>query len=556
MAEQIKHITIVGGGTAGWMTASLLNTYLNSAGRPPKIKISLIESPNIKTIGVGEATVPGMRRSVQAFGLDEREFIRRCNVTFKLGVDFVNWNHDENGNGVSYVNPFNAGRNIKGYSPLYYFHKFGRHQTDDTRATDPIEATTPTRDAMVLKKGPRKVTQDNFFQQIPYAYHMDASLFAQYLSEIGKQRGIEYISDDVENVNLDERGFVESLDLKERGKHPIEFVIDCTGFRGLIINEALGEPFVPYTKYLLNDRALAVQIPHKDPTDLPPFTRSTALGAGWVWRVPLQSRIGTGYVFSSAHRTDEQAKTEFLKHLGLTEDEAQPRAIPIRVGRTRRPFVKNCLAVGLSSGFIEPLESTAIHMIEMASRYLLTYFPDMNFDETLLASYNRAAEQLYDEVRDFIVLHYCLNNRNDSEYWRAAREDMVVPDRLAENLEIWKYTLPSEYDFITDKFFSKWNYQVILFGKGYYPKDHVFPIAETLNEDDWKNYIRELRAHKANLLAQLPGHHELITALRNQGLKPSWAPDMAGTVPLPGNMGTSTSAPQMPPAQSNEGALL
>lgn len=556
MARQIKHITIVGGGTAGWMTASLLNTYLNPIGRPPRIKISVIESPSIKTIGVGEATVPGMRRAVQAFGLDEREFIRRCNVTFKLGVDFVNWNHDENGNPVSYINPFNVGRNIKGFSPLYYFHRFGRRATDDTRAIDPIEATTPTRDAIVLKKGPRKVTQDNFFQQLPYAYHLDASLFAKYLSEVGMQRGVEYISDDVENVNLDERGFVESLDLKERGKHPIEFVIDCTGFRGLIINQALGEPFVPYSKYLMNDRALAVQIPHKDPSDLLPCTRSTALGAGWVWRVPLQSRIGTGYVFSSAHRTDEEAQTEFLNHLGLTEDEAQPRAIPIRVGRTRRAFVKNCLAVGLSSGFIEPLESTAIHMIEMASRYLFTYFPDMDFDETLIASYNRAAEQLYDEVRDFICLHYVLNNRTDSDYWKAAREDMVVPDRLAENLKVWKYTLPSDYDFVTDRFFSKWNYQVILFGKGYYPKDHVFPIAETLEEDDWKKYVHEFRAHKANLLAQLPGHHELITALRNQTHKPTWAPQMAGTVPLPGGIAAPNDGPKMPAPLSNEGALL
>jgi tryptophan halogenase len=555
MARQIKHITIVGGGTAGWMTAALLNSQLNPPGRPQKIKISLIESPNIKTVGVGEATVPGMRRTVQAFGIDEREFVRRCNVTFKLGVDFVDWNRDENGAPVSYVNPFSGGRSIKGVDSLYYFHRFGRRATDDTRAIDPIEATTPTRDAMVLKKGPRRIKDDNYAQQLPYAYHLDAGLFAQYLAGVSVRNGIEHIRDDVVNVNLDERGFVASLDLKECGNHPIEFVIDCTGFKGLIINEALGEPFVPYSKYLLNDRALAVQIPHKNPKDLLPGTRSTALGAGWVWRVPLQSRIGTGYVFSSAHRTDEEATAEFLKHLGLTEEEAQPRAIPIRVGRTRRAFVKNCLAVGLASGFIEPLESTAIHMIDMATRYLFAYFPDMDFDEKLLASYNRVAEELYDEVRDFIVLHYCLNNRTDTDYWRTAREDMPVPDRLAENLEVWKYTLPSEYDLPTDRFFGKWNYEVVLFGKGFYPKDHVFPIAETLDEEDWKTYIREFRTHRTNHLAQLPGHHELVTALRNEQLQPSWAPNLAGTVPLPGMSG-GPKAPVMPQPVSNEGALL
>lgn len=556
MGRPIKHITIVGGGTAGWLTASLLNTFFNAPGKPPGMKITLIESPNIKTIGVGEATVPGMRRAVQDFGIDEREFIRRCNVTFKLGVDFVNWNHDQNGNPVSYINPFSSGLSIKGSSPLYYFHKFGRVATDDTRAVDPIEATTPIRDAIALQKGPRKITQDNYEKPMPYAYHLDAGLFAQFLSEISTLRGVEHIRDDVLKVNLDERGFVESLDLKERGKHPIEFVIDCTGFRGLIINEALGEPFVPYSKYLLNDRALAVQIPHKDPSDLVPCTRSTALGAGWVWRVPLQSRIGTGYVFSSSHRTDEEATAEFLRHLGMTEDEAEPRAIPIRVGRTRRAFVKNCLAIGLSSGFIEPLESTAIHMIDMASRYLLAYFPDMDFNEKLLEGYNRAAELLYDEVRDFIVLHYCLNNRSDDPYWITAREDMPVPDQLAANLEAWKYVLPSEYDFVTDRFFTKWNYGVILFGKGFYPEDHVFPIAAGLEKDDWDAYIRQFRATKSKFLAQLPGHSELVSTIRSQNVRPTWAPQMAGTVPVPG-MAPAAAAPQASqPIPETESALL
>lgn len=556
MAGQIERITIVGGGTAGWMTASLLNSYFNAPGKPQAMRIALIESPNVKTIGVGEATVPGMPRSLQAFGIDESEFIRRCNASFKLGVDFVNWNHDANGAAVSYVNPFTSGRSIRGHSPLLYFHKFGRQATDDTRALDAVEATAPTRDAIALKRGPRRIGEANYARGLTYAYHLDAGLFAEFLTEMGKARGIEHIRDDVVDVELDERGFVSSLQLKEQGAYPVEFVIDCTGFRGLIINEVMKEPFIPYTDYLMNDRALAVQIPHKDPADLIPCTRSTALGAGWVWRVPLQSRIGTGYVFSSAHRTDEQAKAEFLKHLGLTEDEAEPRAIPIRVGRTRRPFVKNCLAIGLSSGFIEPLESTAIHMIEMASRYLFAYFPDKSFDEQLLASYNRAAEQLYDEVRDFIVLHYCLNNRSDDPYWIQAREDMQIPDRLAENLKVWKYALPTQYDFVTDKFFTKWNYAIILFGKGFYPKDHVFPSAAGFEEEDWKTYIREFRAGKSKFIQGLPGHHELLMSIRNQTDNPGFARQMAGTVPLPGLPGGAPQSAPLPKPASDESALL
>ncbi len=559
MGQPIKNITIVGGGTAGWLAANLLTSYFNNPSEPPRIKITLIESPNIKTVGVGEATVPGMPRMLKHMGINEREFFRRCNASFKLGVNFINWNHREDGSPVSYVNPFNSGAPIRGHSPAQYFQAFGRNAEDDTRAHDIIEATCPAREAITYKKGPRIIGGEDYSKQLGYAYHLDAGLFAELLRDVGTERGVVHIRDDVVDVNLDDRGFVKSLTLKDMGEHPIEFVIDCTGFRGLIINQALGEEFIPYNNFLMNDRALAVQIPHKDPTDLEPCTRSTALGAGWAWNVPLHSRVGTGYVFSSAHRTDEEATKEFLAYLGLTEDEAQPRAIPIRVGRTKRAFVKNCLALGLSSGFIEPLESTAIYMIEMGIRWLFNYFPDTNFDPALTNRYNKVSTQLYDEVRDFIVLHYTLSNRTDSDYWNAAREDMPVPDRLAENLEIWKSALPIQYDLESEQLFTFWNYKVILFGKGFYAPDHVFPSAGGLRKEDWADYIRALRSNKRKLMSQLPGHHELLTHLRSgEDAPPAWAQGKS-TVQLPGLSSddpTVRKAPPPPAPPMDDGALL
>lgn len=532
MGQPVKSITIVGGGTAGWLAANMLITYFNPPGQKPRLKVTLIESPNIKTIGVGEATVPAMPRMLQQMGISEREFFRRCNASFKLGVNFINWNHTEDGKPVSYINPFNSGAPIKGHSPAEYFQAFGRQATDDTFADDIIEVTCPARDAIDLKKGPRPLGGEDFSHPMAYAYHLDAGLFAEMLRDVGVARGVEHIRDDVEKVNLDERGFVSSLSLKERPAHPVQLVIDCTGFRGLVINKAMGEEFIPYSNYLMNDRALAVQIPHKDPTDLEPCTRSTALGAGWTWNVPLYSRVGTGYVFSSAHRTDEEATKEFLAYLGKTEDEAQPRAIPIRVGRTRNAFVKNCVAIGLSSGFIEPLESTAIYMIEMGIRWLFHYFPDTDFNPALAKRYNDVSSELYDEVRDFIVLHYALNNRTDSDYWIEAREKMPVPDSLTENLEVWKHALPFDYDLKSQKLFTYWNYMVVLFGKGFYPRNHQFASAGGLMRKDWETYIRNMRAKKRAMMAQLPGQYDLLQHLRNNAA-PGWAPGQS-TVQLPG----------------------
>ena len=395
MGQPIKSVTIVGGGTAGWLAAALIISFgrKNHTGGEP-LKINLIESPDIPTVGVGEATVPAIARTLQNSGLSEREFFKRCNASFKLGVSFDGWNVDKKGKPISYINPFVIAPNLRGIELANYFVNFGAG-----KGLDYVQSYTATVDMVKALKGPRVSGQKEFDPSFPFAYHLDAGKFAGLLTEHCTKLGVNHIRENVLEVKQDERGFITGLELDKSGHHPVELVLDCTGFRGLIINEALKEPFISYSKYLANDRAMAVQIPHKDPTKIEPVTRSAALGAGWSWRVPLYNRIGTGYVYSSAHRTDEEAREEFLKHLGNPKD-AEPRVIPMRVGRNRNAWVKNCISIGLSGGFIEPLESTAIYMIDMGIRWLLSYFPDDDYADPLRKRYNKLVDSLYNEVRE------------------------------------------------------------------------------------------------------------------------------------------------------------
>lgn len=551
MAAPIGSVTIVGGGTAGWLTALLLSTYLAPKSARDAPTIRLIESPTVATIGVGEATVPAMPRTLRLAGIAESRFFRDCNASFKLGVRFDNWNVDQRGDPVDYTNPFSRGVTIGGVSVAEYFVRYGAGGLSYS------EVISYCDDLARAHKGPRPLGAKPFDQSVGFAYHLDAGRFAAMLQDVCTQRGVRHILDDVVDVERDQHGYIAALDLNEGGRHPVELVIDCTGFRGMIINEVLEEPFVSYSRYLANDRALAVQLPHPDPNKLEPLTRSTALGAGWVWRVPLYNRVGTGYVFSSDHRTDEEARAEFLAHLGPAGEGAEPRVIPMRIGRTRNPWVKNCVAVGLSAGFIEPLESTAIHMTEMAVRNLLTYFPDSDYAEPLRERYNAVANRLYDEIRDFICLHYALSNRTDSQYWIDAREALELPDRLAGNIELWRHKLPTHDDIGHYSLFSRDTYVAVLLGKRVYQMDG-FARSNTragvhTDPDQWRDYLRKARAHVSEIVARSADHRALLDGLR--GASPARVaaaarktpPVARPTVPLPGQSAPLT-APIRPAA--------
>jgi tryptophan halogenase len=533
--RQISKVTIVGGGTAGWLAACLLARIYRRVNGGPSLDISVIESPSIPTVGVGEATVPAMPRTLMQLGIDEREFFLRCNASFKLGVRFTNWNVDDQGQPIQFLNHFETGPRLHDHDLTAYYTKFGAGRNGPNPGPDFIECHSAVPRLIGEFRGPRQVGVDDFAAAVHYAYHLDAGLFAGLLKEKAEANGVTHIPDDLIDVELDDAGFIAAVQLKEGGRHPVELVIDCTGFRSLLLQKALGEPFESYDQYLMNDRALALQIPHDDVKRLVPCTGSTALGAGWVWRVPLYNRIGTGYVFSSKFRTDEEAIREFIDHIGPAAEDAEPRVIPLRIGHARRSWVKNCVAMGLASGFIEPLESTAIYSIEMAVRWLHTYFPDRDFDPSLANRYNMVVNDFYDELRDFIAMHFHLNNRTDSDYWIAAREAIDVPDSLRENLAVWRRNLPSPIDLKSRHLFDANVYTLMLLSKGFY-RDQPVTNSLCLDSESWEQFIRDERDSIATIAEYMPSHYELVSSIRGETAdQPAFGRSTA-TVPVPGSM--------------------
>ena len=529
LGKPIKSVTIVGGGTSGWIAAAFLSRSLASALRDGSMTITLIESPKIPIIGVGEATSPALRTLFQQIGLNESKFIRDANVAFKLSGFFDGWNVDEAGAPISWTNPFLASPAIAGRSIGYYYNDYGRTGPNAERDFSRMVSSGPA--LIDHQRGPRRLGVDDYYSRVPYAYHFDAMEVAAELRDLAKSAGVHHILDDVNAVNLDERGFVSSLTLEQNGDHPIELVIDSTGFAGVVINKALGEPFDQLGHYLPNDRAAVVQIPHEEPLQIEPMSRATALSNGWRFEVPLFNRIGTGYVFSSQHISDDDAIAELKAHIGARAEGKDPRVIRMRIGKSKRSWVKNCIAIGLSSGFVEPLEATAIHSVDLAVRWLYAHFPDSDFDPCLQNSYNKLVDEFYDEVLDFIVLHYRLNNRTDSEYWRVAREAAPIPDSLEEKLALWRRKMPSPNDLQTEHFFNANNYLTALMGKGFY--DQAPPQLPGVDEAEWRQYSSARQAQNEKLVSDLPGHVELLRSIRGDAAPQPFGAAFAGVAPAP-----------------------
>ncbi len=515
MSQRIDQITIVGGGTAGWLTALTLQSFLNSRRDQKPVAVTVIESPNIPTIGVGEATIRGIANLLRQIGINERDFMRRCNATFKLAAEFIGWNQDENGKPIYFLHPFNFPRPLDGINPAYHFLRHG-----SVNGTKAAEALTWNQAIITNRKGPRPLGGKDYEAVVSYAYHLDAALFGAFLRETAVERGVMRIEDDVLDAEIDERGYVTSLKLERNGSHPIKLVIDCTGFRSIILQGKLNEEFIPYSDHLLNDRALPVQIPIPTDKPLPCATRATALTAGWVFRVPLAERVGTGYVYSSHFKSDDEARAEFIAHLretgDLTEDmpDPEPKIIRMKNGRTRRAWVGNCIAIGLANGFVEPLEATAIYTIESASRWLVNYFPDEGMNPVFAEAFNRRMEGLYAEIRDFLSMHYFTSNRPEP-FWQAAREPGRPPERLMEQLRLWKHTLPSDQDMFYKGLFGEWNYLYCLWEKGYWKGDN-YPLTPLVSEESWRDFERHIQTATQDLLRRLPDHRALLSEIRGE----------------------------------------
>ena len=421
MDGKLTQIVIAGGGSAGWMTAAALSKVL-----PPECRITLIESEEIGIVGVGEATIPPIKRFNQMLGLDEFEFIRRTQGSYKLGIQFVDWVEP----GRRYFHPFGTyGRPFDFAHLLYFWHQALREGKASSGLDDYCMAwviAAQARFALPLND-PRSV-----LSTYDYAYHFDASLYAAYLREVSERRGVRRVEGRIVGTRLNgESGDVEALRLQDGREVPGELFIDCSGFRGLLIEEALHTGYEDWTHWLPCDRAVAV--PCANAGELLPYTRSAARTAGWQWRIPLQHRLGNGYVYSSNYLDEAGATATLLGHLDGPAL-AEPRTLRFVTGRRRLGWNRNVVAIGLSSGFLEPLESTSLHLIQAGILRLLAMFPGRNVDPAVRDEYNRISNSELERVRDFLVLHYHLNRRSDGELWRYCAH-MSIPDTLRENIE-------------------------------------------------------------------------------------------------------------------------
>ncbi|RVQ66469.1 tryptophan 7-halogenase [Croceicoccus ponticola] len=508
MPAPITSITIVGGGTTGWLAAAFLATRFEPGITSGKMTITVVESPTIPIIGVGESLSPAAPETLKTLGVPERAFMVETDATFKLAGYFLNWDVGARGQPMSWVNPF-----IGYLTAGYEFERFELAGKPFGDAPDYAATISPCRDAIERTRGPRRIGQGDFEAVLRYAYHTDASRYAGLLKKVALHRGVVHVADDVVDVALREDGFVDSLLLAKGGRHPVELVIDATGFAGVILKKALGIGHVDYSQTLLNDRAAVIQLDWPAMGEIEPATRATALGHGWAFRVPLYHRTGNGYVYSSRFISDDDARVEFAAHLGDPKLAERMRIIPMRIGRASRNWVGNCIAMGLSSGFVEPLEASAIYTVETSLKWLMNYFPTSDFPQSLADRYNQRTAALYDEVVEYIALHYHLSNRADTAYWRAQRTEPKLPERLAENLAIWRHALPVQADVQPTNYFDHNTYLAALFGKGFYKGGELRP-ERTLDPGEWAQLRQTIDDTHRRAINALPGHRELLDSFR------------------------------------------
>lgn len=489
----IRKIVIVGGGTAGWMAAAALSVLLDRH----NLDIVLLESDEIGTVGVGEATIPPLMAFNHMIGIDEDEFLAASKGTFKLGIEFVDWGAP----GERYFHPFGPhGQDYRGV----HFHQYYLRESE-RRALPDIREWSMSGVAAELGKFARPALDSPMpLPQLSYAFHFDAGLYAQFLRRHAEQHGVRRVEGKIVDATLDgANGHVRSVTLADGQVIEGELFVDCSGFRGLLIEEKLGTGYEDWSRWLMCDRAAAVPCALPGPPD--PFTRATARSAGWQWRIPLQHRMGNGLVYSSAHMERDAAAQLLLANL---EDEplAEPRHLSFTAGRRRLAWNANVVSLGLSSGFIEPLESTSIHLVQSGIAKLMALFPDRRFDPVERNEYNRQMKDVFEDVRDFIILHYKATRRDDSEFWNYCRT-MDVPDSLAAKLELWR----SKGRLFREgrELFSTPSWVAVLLGQGIVPDEHE-PAADAMDAATLSDVLDRMRLSYRDMAERMPTHAEFI----------------------------------------------
>jgi len=523
VTRPVRTILIVGGGTAGWMAATYLATQLGATGG----RVTLVESSAIPTIGVGEATVPPLVGFLRVLGIAEEEFLRRSHATYKLGIRFEGWHQGED----RYWHPFGPVGGSIDSMPLFHFWL---KSLRGGYAEGPFSSYSLQAQLAEQHKAPRALEQSTrLYDRGQYAYHLDAGAFAEFLKEQAMRRGARHVVDDVTAVTLDARGHVAGVSTSRSGTLSADLYIDCSGFHALLAERALGDPYIDWSEVLLCDRALAAPLPGGDA--LPPYTRALARSAGWVWQIPLTTRMGNGYVFSSRYIGEDAAARELAETLGVAPDALQARLLKLRVGRRTRFWRGNCIAMGLASGFVEPLESTGIFIIQRGLALLLTYFPDMDFEPRLAQRYNERMGATYDEIRDFILAHYCLTQRSGSAFWTAYRE-MPIPKSLRHLLETYDAT--GLVETVEHAMFPPASWYCIFTGMRRLPTRY-HRGADLSDFSQVRAILESIKASHAQLAQALPPHRVLVERI-NQGAslaRSSEAAVLASNVAASGGIG-------------------
>jgi tryptophan halogenase len=460
IAQPVKQVVIAGGGTAGWITAFALVKQLGAL-----VEITLVESDEIGTVGVGESVIPTARTFHEYMGIDEADFVRATGSTFKLGISFEDWARE----GDRYIHSFGT---IGRSTWMVDFHHFWLRARELGAAADIGDYCLEHEAAAAGRFGPSK--------QVPlnYAYHLDAGLYGQYLRGLAENAGVRRVEGKIAEVRQNgESGAIEALVLDSGTVVEGDLFIDCTGFRALLIGKALGVGFEDWSHWLPTDSALAVQTRAVEPPL--PYTRAVAHGAGWRWRIPLQHRVGNGLVYSSAHMSDDEARA-LLDRSIVGETLIEPRLIRFKAGYRPQVWVKNCIAIGLSTGFVEPLESTSIHLIMIAVTRLLQVFPHHGVSNAVAERFNAQAAREIEGIRDFIVLHYHLNQRDDSDFWRDCRE-LTLPDSLAERIALFRDAAHAFQD--SHDLFRVDSWVQVMLGQrltplSYHPATQIIPEAQ------------------------------------------------------------------------------
>jgi tryptophan halogenase len=493
MSEQrIRRILIVGGGTAGWMTAAAMAKIL---GRD-YAEISVIECEEIGTVGVGEASIPHIAIYNQLLALDENEFVRKTQATFKLGIQFVDWGKL----GDLYIHPFGPyGVSMEGLPFNAFWLRMRLAGQPDRLADYSLQAVAAERG-----KFTRPVNAGNSpLSRIVYAFHFDAVLYARLLREYAEHRGVRRREGKVLNARLREDGFIASVTM-ESGEHvEADLFIDCSGFRGLLIEQALHTGYEDWTHWLPCDRALAV--PSASAGAPTPYTRSTARSAGWQWRIPLQHRTGNGYVYSSKFISDDAAASTLLGNLD-GRALADPRPLRFVTGHRKKFWNRNCVAIGLAAGFMEPLESTSIHLIQSGIAKLMAMFPDRGFEPAEIDRYNRVTAEEFERIRDFLMLHYNSTIRNDSPFWDYCRT-MSIPATLQEKLDLFRGRGRMFRE--NEELFNDTSWFSVMIGQGIQARSYD-PLADVLSFDETRRRLDQMRQVVSTSADRMPSHQEFI----------------------------------------------